>query len=641
MMMDGGMMMQQGDPKAALVQFCQRFCKRSITKMDIQYNSAKVHPNGTQATVKLHCLQGQEFAGEICNNARDAEKSAAQQALQFYAVDVATLPMGMPDPSPSLQMPRSFGAAEAIPGMGGISAQQLLAMSSMQGPGQGRPGGFQQPGQGGFNPAAFQMMGQGPPAFQGSSPAPFTMPGAPAMGMPNPMLSRPSDMSGGGKQRPGNGVGGKQRPTPKGQTGGARPGGKGTPGGGGPPKAPGGKANPVPAMGRPKPAPVPKAAANKDEKDDEAQETSKSGLNVACMKLLKRPMQKGEIVYDSPQVAGGFQSIVRLPCLPGQWGTMEWAGKVSNTRKAAEQDAAEIALQALKSDAELGAIIDTEVTKSSKKGVAATGESANPDGKGKGKGKGGMRSPDARHMESKFQVKLDGQWKDYDTEEDKILKRAYMVGSCIVEYTFRNNHYRYDFSRMLQQNVVTGKYREIRRPRHFPPRPKSSILPIGPMVFVQIKAGQPGTMITLPDPNNAGQKINVFVPPAARVGSKMAIPIPRKGESVAEVQEKQKKHAEETKGKWSTTGKIAATGAALVAVGAIGVGGVILGDHLAGGDMAETIGATAVDVGEDVGEAIGDFAEDAVDWLGDAGEDAIDWLGDAGEDVGDFIMDLF
>merc|ERR1711953_977614 len=127
----------------------------------------------------------------------------------------------------------------------------------------------------------------------------------------------------------------------------------------------------------------------------------------------------------------------------------------------------------------------------------------------------------------------------------------------------------------------------------------------------------------------------------AKVGAKMAIPIPRKGESVEEVQAKQKKHAEEQKGKWSTGGKVATTGAALAAVGAVGVGGVILGDHLAGGDMAETIGEAVVDVGEDVGEALGDFGEDAVDWLGDAGEDAIDWLGDAGEDVGDFIMDLF
>mmetsp|Transcript_13265 Transcript_13265/g.21819 ORF Transcript_13265/g.21819 Transcript_13265/m.21819 type:complete len:270 (+) Transcript_13265:38-847(+) len=241
----------------------------------------------------------------------------------------------------------------------------------------------------------------------------------------------------------------------------------------------------------------------------------------------------------------------------------------------------------------------------------------------------GKRKLVATRKESKFQVKLDGVWKDYSNEEDKILKRAYMVGSPSVEYTFRKNHYRYDFERMHQQNVVSGKSREIRRPKGFPRPPKSSILPTGPMIIVQVRAGQPGTVILVPDPNNAVQSINVFVPPQARAGSKMAIPVPKKGESVADVQEKQKKHA-----KWSTT---ATTGAALVAVGAIGVGGVILGDHLAGGDMAETIGETAADLGEDIGEAIGD----GIDWMGDAGDDAIDWLGDVGEDFGDFIMDLF
>jgi len=259
-------------------------------------------------------------------------------------------------------------------------------------------------------------------------------------------------------------------------------------------------------------------------------------------------------------------------------------------------------------------------------------------GKGKGKGK---RRPDAKNKESKFQVKLASKWEDYDNEEDKILKRAFMIGNPSVEYSFRKTHYRYDFKKMQQTNVETGKHREIRQPYGFPPPPKGSILPTGPMVIIRVAAGQPGTMITVPDPNNPGQQINVFVPPQAKVGSKMAIPIPKKGESVADVQEKQKKHADENKGKWSTGGKVATAGAALVAVGAIGVGGVILGDHLAGGDMAETVGETALDVGEDAVDAIGDFGEDAVDWMGDAGEDAIDWLGDAGEDVGDFIMDLF
>merc|ERR1711971_1511193 len=159
-------------------------------------------------------------------------------------------------------------------------------------------------------------------------------------------------------------------------------------------------------------------------------------------------------------------------------------------------------------------------------------------------------------------------------------------------------------------------------------------------------------MITVPDPNNAGQQINVFVPPEAKAGAKTAIPIPRKGESVEEVQAKQKQHAEEQKGKWSTGGKIATTGAALVTVGAVGVGGVILGDHLAGGDMAETIGEAVVDAGEAVGDgvtdaidAVGDWApgafEDVGDWAVDAIDDVGDWLGDAGEDIGDFVMDLF
>mmetsp|Transcript_43463 Transcript_43463/g.68852 ORF Transcript_43463/g.68852 Transcript_43463/m.68852 type:complete len:305 (+) Transcript_43463:114-1028(+) len=264
-------------------------------------------------------------------------------------------------------------------------------------------------------------------------------------------------------------------------------------------------------------------------------------------------------------------------------------------------------------------------------------------GKGKGGGKGGKKKPDKKNVEKKFQIKLDGHWKDYGDEEDRVLKRAYMVGNSEVKYCLRDQYYKYDFQNWKQINESTGKTRDIRRPYGFPPPPKASILPTGPMVVVKVKAGQPGQMITVPDPNNPGQSINVFVPPTAKVGSKMAVPVPKKGESVSDVQAKQKKHQEEQKasGKWSTGGKIAASGAALVAVGAVGVGGVVLGDHLAGGDMAETIADTTVDVAEDVGEAIGDFAEDAIDWMGDAGEDAIDWLGDAGEDVGDFIMDLF
>jgi len=254
---------------------------------------------------------------------------------------------------------------------------------------------------------------------------------------------------------------------------------------------------------------------------------------------------------------------------------------------------------------------------------------------------------------SKFQVALSGHFQDYSPEEDAILKRAWMVGNPNVKYNLRGQQYIYDFEKMQQINKETGKGRPIRKPHKFPDMPTSSVLPTGPMVVISVKKGQPGTCIQVPDINNPGQFVPVYVPPAAKVGSKMAVPMPAKGQTVAQVQDKQKKYDEQIKqkkksGQWSTGGKVAATGAALVGVGAVGVGGVILGDHLAGGDMAGDLADAALDVGEaigDVGEdaidAIGDFGEDAIDAIGDFGEDAIDWFGDAGEDVGDFIMDLF
>jgi len=268
-------------------------------------------------------------------------------------------------------------------------------------------------------------------------------------------------------------------------------------------------------------------------------------------------------------------------------------------------------------------------------------------GKGTGKGysKGG---------ESKFQVMLGGEYKDYSKEEDVLLKKAWMVGNPRVRYEFREQWYQYDFDEMTQKNITHGeqggKVRQIRQPYNFPPRPTTSLLPHGPMVVITVKPGQAGTVIQVPDPSNPGQTVPVHVPPGAKPGQKMAVPMPLKGETVDQLQDKQKKYEEEEKrkGKWSTGGKVAATGAALLGVGAVGVGGVILGDHLAGGDMASDIADFAVDVGEHIGdvgedaiEAIGDVGEDVIDAIGDFGEDAIDWFGDAGEDVGDFIMDLF
>jgi len=281
-------------------------------------------------------------------------------------------------------------------------------------------------------------------------------------------------------------------------------------------------------------------------------------------------------------------------------------------------------------------------------------------GKGKGKGKG----------TSHWQIKLEGQWKDYCKEEDMILKRAYMTGQKNANYDFRGQNYEYNFKKMLQKNKDSRKERSIRPPMG-PKPPRKPLLPTGPMIILTVKTGQPGTVISVADPNNPGQNINVYVPPHAKVGAKLAVPIPQKGESVEDVQKKQQKHDEDHGTKtWSSGAKVGAGGAAVAGLAAVGVGGVILGDHLAGGDMAGTIGEAAVDAGEwvadgatDAADAIGEWApgaaedvgdwavgaaEDIGDWAVGAGEDigefaidAADWMGDAAEDIGDFVMDLF
>jgi dsRNA-specific ribonuclease len=78
------------DPKSALNTFCMKFCRRTISKADIVYTVTKVG-DVQQAIVKLHCLEGIEFAGEPASNQKDAEKNAAKQAMLSYAGEVQRL----------------------------------------------------------------------------------------------------------------------------------------------------------------------------------------------------------------------------------------------------------------------------------------------------------------------------------------------------------------------------------------------------------------------------------------------------------------------------------------------------------------------------------------------------------------------
>lgn len=62
----------------------------------------------------------------------------------------------------------------------------------------------------------------------------------------------------------------------------------------------------------------------------------------------------------------------------------------------------------------------------------------------------------------KFQLKLDGEWRDYTGQEQETLKREFMNGKAGAVYQSRGQNYYCDFKKMIQRNVDSGKEREIR-----------------------------------------------------------------------------------------------------------------------------------------------------------------------------------
>merc|ERR1719188_559402 len=70
--------------------------------------------------------------------------------------------------------------------------------------------------------------------------------------------------------------------------------------------------------------------------------------------------------------------------------------------------------------------------------------------------------------------------------------------------------------------------------------PAGPVLPSGPMTVISVRPGQAGQTIEINNPNNPGSKVHVVVPENAKPGQKMAVPLPKKGESVTDVQNKQK-----------------------------------------------------------------------------------------------------
>jgi len=99
-----------GDPKATLNWMCQKANQRPLTKEDIVFTTNKFN-NQYQAIAKLVCLDGKEYAGHLCATPKEAEKSAAEQAVVSNSELMARV-QNMPKQA---TQKRAAGAAPAQP----------------------------------------------------------------------------------------------------------------------------------------------------------------------------------------------------------------------------------------------------------------------------------------------------------------------------------------------------------------------------------------------------------------------------------------------------------------------------------------------------------------------------------------------
>lgn len=237
-------------------------------------------------------------------------------------------------------------------------------------------------------------------------------------------------------------------------------------------------------------------------------------------------------------------------------------------------------------------------------------------------------------MASNFQIKLSGAWVNYEGEEDKILKTAYLAGYPNASYRFRGQDYLADFRGMRQVNKGTGKHREMRPPHRWSP-PATPIVPKGPTTCIKVPPGAPGKVIQVPHPRARGQSISVEVPASARVGQAMLVPVP-----TIDLPPPSAPPADSTmQSPAAAPGAGGEKGTSTGAKVAMGVGGAaLLGGAVAGG----LLGAHIADDGWDAAMAdLGHGATDVGDAFADAAEAAGHWVGDAADTAGDFVMDLF
>lgn len=251
----------------------------------------------------------------------------------------------------------------------------------------------------------------------------------------------------------------------------------------------------------------------------------------------------------------------------------------------------------------------------------------------------------SKNKDGSFQWKSSFKWNNYEKKENGCLLRAYLSGHKACQYKVRDQHYEYDFKKMVQINADSGRKRKIRPPYKLK-APTEPIVPPGPATVVKVPKGGPGNQIHVPHPQDETKFIAVDVPAHAKVGSVMLVPVPPlpdpedppKGDE-GEDKKKKKKKEDKTKLSGAEKAGFAAGGAALI--GGAAVAGAIIGDAAQDGAF-DGVGDAVADAAGDAGDAAGDLGGVIMDAVDDIDlDDAGDFLMDLGEDTGDLITDLF
>lgn len=294
----------QTNPKSELVTFLQRKIGRALTKGDTVYESQQ---NGEcwQCTLKLPCHQGEEFAGELAASEKDAQQSAAAQALALYAAEIAALPP--PAPKKKAKKPAQPNA---------MVMQGALNI--------GLGGGAATPAQEAEN-CKTQLMQQMQTHCGRAMTKTDLIYESVKIGDAGFQATLRLACCGGQEF-----VGEVASDTKAAQQSAAQ------------------QALMNSHMWMPGTAEAPAPVDNKRKTPDPSQNNPKSELITFVQRYLGRTLEKNDLLYQSNETVGGTQSTVQLTCYQNR----QFAGEVCETQKLAEAAAANQALVAL--TAELG-----------------------------------------------------------------------------------------------------------------------------------------------------------------------------------------------------------------------------------------------------------------------------------------------